>query len=164
MTVNAAEFLKGQYNATRAMGEKAINSDATLVIEGAETLMLLTKQFPWPELSVGGEIEVPTPLGAMMYQPQQIKVAQQGQMALMETVRGHVGTFLEQLVGQGGYFQATAYEGVPDRFYRAYKIRDCFWQAENPDRDWENRAQITTINGTLFFHFFGEKIAGNIPL
>jgi hypothetical protein len=32
---------------------------------------------------------------------------------------------------------------------------------DNPDRDWENRAQITQISGTLHFHYFGDKLVGN---
>lgn len=162
MAVTAAEILKGFYNTARTMGDKAINSDATFEIEGHSDLSLLTKQFPWPELSVGGEIEVPGPLGAGSWQPQQIKVHQQGQISFMETVQGRIQQFLEDVVSKGGRFDATVYEGTPDRFHRAYKLRDCFFQADNPDRDWENRSQIVLINGTLFFHFFGEKLPGNI--
>lgn len=162
MTVSAAEVLKGMYNTSRTMGDKAINSDATFEIEGHSDLTLLTKQFPWPTLSPTGEIEIPGPLGAGAWQPQQIKVHQQGQMAFMETVQGRIQQFLEDIVSKGGRFDATVYEGTPDRFYRAYKLRDCFFQADNPDRDWENRSQIVLINGTLFFHFFGEKLPGNL--
>jgi hypothetical protein len=32
---------------------------------------------------------------------------------------------------------------------------------DNPDRDWENRSQVTMVSGTLNFHYFGEKIPGN---
>lgn len=165
MTVNATEYLKTQYLTTRAMGDKAVASDATFVIAGQEPLHLLTKQFPYPEITVGGEIEVPTPMGAASWQPQQLKVHQQGQLAFMETVSGHIAKFMEQVVqGPGfGRFDAIVYEGTPDRFSRGYKLRDCFWVADNPDRDWENRSQILMITGTLFFHFFGEKIAGNVP-
>lgn len=162
MTVSSAEYLKGMYNVSRTMGDKAINSDATFEIEGHSDLTLLTKQFPWPTLSPTGEIEIAGPLGAGAWQPQQIKVHQQGQIAFMETVQGRIQQFLEDVVSKGGKFDATVYEGTPDRFYRAYKLRDCFFQADNPDRDWENRSQIVLINGTLFFHFFGEKLPGNI--
>jgi hypothetical protein len=90
-------------------------------------------------------------------------VFQQGQMALSETVTGMVQKFLEDVIAKKkGVFDVNVYEGTPDRFYRGYKLRDCFFQVDNPDRDWENRSQITMINGTLFFHFFGEKIPGNI--
>ena len=60
MTVSAGSTLKGVFNNTQALGDKIISSDATFEIEGAEDISLLIKQFPWPELSVGGEIEVPT--------------------------------------------------------------------------------------------------------
>lgn len=162
MTVSSAEFLKGYYNATRALGDKSVNSDAYLEIDGNEALGLLTKQFPWPTLGVAGEIEVAMPMGAAMWQAQQLKINQQGQMTFSETVQGHVQKFLEGIVAKGAIFQATVYEGTPDKFHRAYKLRDCFFQPDNPDRDWENRSQVTTIAGTLFFHFFSEKIPGNI--
>lgn len=163
MSVTAAEILKGHYNAARAMGNKSVSSDAYLEIEGYGSLSLLVKQFPWPTLGPGGEIEIATPMGAGMWQPQQAKVHQQGQMTLTETVQGHVQRFLADVMAQGdGIFQAVAYEGTPDRFYRANRLRDCFFQPDPADRDWENRAQVTLINGTLFFHFFGEVIPGNI--
>lgn len=162
MTVSNAEYLKGMFNATRLLGDKSISSDATLEIEGHEDLLLLTKQFPWPEIGPAGEIEVATPIGAAMWQPQQLKVNQQGQLALMETTGGRVQQFMEDVIKTGGKFNATVYEGTPDRFYRAFKLEDCFFQPDNPDRDWENRSQITLITGTMFFHFFGDKIPGNI--
>jgi hypothetical protein len=163
MSVTNADVLKGYYNGARALGNKSINSDAWLEIVGFESLGLLTKQFPWPTLSPAGEIEVVGPLGITTGQPQQLKVFQQGQMALSETVTGMVQKFLEDVIAKKkGVFDVNVYEGTPDRFYRGYKLRDCFFQVDNPDRDWENRSQITMINGTLFFHFFGEKIPGNI--
>ena len=162
MAVSSAEYLKSFYNTARALGNKSINSDAYFEIEGHEDLALLTKQFPFPTLGSAGEIEIPMPMGAAMWQPQQIKVNQQGQLGFTETAPGHVQKFLEEIIAKGGLFQATVYEGTPDRFYRAYKLRDCFFQPDNPDRDWENRSQVTLINGTLFFHFFAEKIPGNI--
>lgn len=162
MTVSAVEFLRGQYNLSRALGDKAIVSDATLVIEGHSDLRLLAKQFPWPECTSQGEIEVPSPMGAAMWQPQQLKLHQQGQLALMETVAGHVHKFTKTIAANKGIFQATVYEGTPERFYRAMKLEDCFWVADNPDRDWESRSQVLIVTGTLFFHFLGKEIPGNI--
>jgi hypothetical protein len=163
MSVSSAEYLKGFYNTARAMGDKSISSDAYFEIEGYEHLGLLAKQFPFPTLGPAGEIEIAMPMGAAMWQAQQIKVNQQGQLSFNETVKGHVTEFMEKIVASGGYFQATVYEGTPDRFHRAYKLRDCFFQPDNPDRDVESRSQVTMISGTLFFHYFSEKIPGNIP-
>jgi hypothetical protein len=164
MTVSAAEFLKGSYNAQRLLGDKAIASDAIMVIDGFEQLQLLTKQFPWPELSTVGEIEVPGPLGSASWQPGQLKTAQQGAISFMETVGGQVHNFCDAVNARGGRFQATVYEGTPERFYRGCKLVDCFVQLDNPDRDMESRQQILLVTGTLFFHYFGDKIPGNIPL
>ena len=163
MTVSSANYLKGFYDATRNMGDKAIVSDASFEIEGFESMYLLTPQFPTPTLSSGGEIEVPTPLGGAAWQPQQLKIHQQGSVTLMETTAGHVSDLMLRLLtgGSQGRFNAKIYEGTPDKFYRAYRITDCFMQLENPDRNWEDRSQILKLTGTIFFHYFGEVIPGN---
>jgi len=73
MTVSNTAYLKGFYDASRAMGAKVVSSDFAFEIEGFEGNWLLCKQAPWPEISPAGEIEVPTPLGATMWQPQPSK-------------------------------------------------------------------------------------------
>lgn len=162
MTVSSAKYLKGFYSAAKALGAKSINSDAWMDIEGHSEMGLLTKQFPWPTLGSQGEIEVPGPLGTKSWQPQQIQLAQQGAIAFSETDIGHVMNFMTNVTLSGtGQFNATVYEGTPDKFKRAYKLVDCLFVPDAADRDWENRAQVTIINGTLFFHFFGEAIPGN---
>ena len=75
MTVSTAAYLKGHYDAARAIGAKAISSDFAFEIEGFEQNWLLCKQAPWPEISPAGEIEVPMPLGSTAWQPQQVKIA-----------------------------------------------------------------------------------------
>ena len=161
MSISSQDALKGFYTAKNAIGAPSINSDATFEIEGHEDLVLNTKQFPWPVIGTFGEIEVVTPMGGMYYKPQQLKTAQQGPITFTETVTGRIMRFMEEILRTGGEFNATVYEGTPDRFVRAYKLKGCFFQPDQPDRDWENRAQITLINGTLFYNFFGDQLAPN---
>lgn len=161
MTVSNAAYLKQFYDAAAGQGAKAIASDFTFEIEGFEQMYLLAKQAPWPELSPAGEIEIATPLGGGAWQPQQAKVHQQGAVAFYETIAGSVDKMLIELLAKGGVFNAKIYEGTPVKFLRAKRIVDCFMQMDNPDRDWENRSQVLTFNGTLFFHYFGEVIPGN---
>jgi len=162
MTVSNTAYLKGFYDASRAMGAKVVSSDFAFEIEGFEGNWLLCKQAPWPEISPAGEIEVPTPLGATMWQPQQLKVAQQGQIGMFETTAGHLDQMMVNLIANGqATFNAKIYEGTPEKFLRAKRIVDAFIQLDNPDRDWENRSQPLIFNGTLFFHYFGEVIPGN---
>ncbi|SET44197.1 hypothetical protein SAMN05216326_12722 [Nitrosomonas marina] len=161
MAINNAQYLKGYYDVTKAHGAKVISSDFAFEIEGFEQNYLLCKQVPWPELSHGGEIEIPMPLGTTRWQAQQAKVAGQGAISMFETVQGHIDNMLINLLTSGGYFNATIYEGTPQRFLKAKRIVDCFMQVDNPDRDWENRAQPLMFTGTLFFHYFGEIIPGN---
>ena len=161
MTVSNAAYLKQFHDVTKSMGAKVISSDFTFEIDGFEQTYLLCKQAPWAEVSPGGEIEIPGPLGSGAWQPQQAKTHQQGQIALMETVAGSVDNMLINLLTRGGIFNARMYEGTPQKFLRAKRYVDCFIQMDNPDRDWENRSQILLFTGTLFFHYYGEVIAGN---
>ncbi len=156
--VKTGAYLKQQFNAAVALGDKVVSSDAQFVIDGYEDIALLTKQFPWPTLAPGGEIEVPIPNGAAMWQPQQLKVHQQGQMTFLETQKGHIQQFLEDIVFvNGAIFDATIYEGTREDYTRKERIARCFLQLDNPDRDWENRTQILQVTGTLFFHYFGKE-------
>ena len=165
MALSAAQDLKIYHSTAQALGETSVNADGMLVIEGFENLMLVTKQFPWPVTTPGGEIERSGPLGMVSAKPQQLKIYQQGPMTLVETQKGVVQTFLEQVVARNrGIFQGRVYEGTPTRFVRGYRLLDCFFVADNPDRDNENRATLTTIAGTMHYHFFGDKIAGNVDV
>lgn len=163
MTVSSAEVLKGFFNTQQSLGNKSVNSDAFLEIEGHEDMGFLTKQFPWPTLGVTDVIEVPGPLGSNSAQPQQAKTLQQGPITLSETSKNRIMRFMEDVLRGGGRFNAIAYEGVPDAFYVGYRLRNCIFVPDTPDRDWENRSQLTLISGTLHFHYFGEKLPGNIP-
>lgn len=162
MTVSTGAFLQQSYNQIKTLGDKSISSDAMFVIDGFENLRLLCKQFPFPTLSPAGEIAIPTPMGGEAWQPQQVKINQQGAVTFHETVKGDIATFMETVLALGAKFDAKVYEGTMERYHHAVQIRDAFIQFDNPDRDWENRTQVTTVSGTLFFHYFGEKLPGNI--
>lgn len=161
MSINNPAYLKNFHSVAKALGDKIISSDFTLEIDGYEQNYLLCKQAPWPELSVGGEIEVPMPLGGMTWQAQQAKTNQQGPISFYETVAGPIDNMLMNLITTGGIFNATVYEGTPQRFLKAKRLEHCFIQMESPDRDWENRAQVLLYTGTIFYHYYGEIIPGN---
>ena len=161
MTVSNSSYLKTFYDATKAIGQKVVNSDFTFEIEGFEQNYLLAKQCPWPDTSVAGEIEVPSPLGATLFEPQQIKVAKQGQVTFMETVAGSIDTMMVDIIARGGTFNAWIYEGTPTKYLRRKRIIDAFIQIDDPDRDWENRSQVLMFSGTMFYHYFGETENGN---
>ncbi|WP_320153043.1 hypothetical protein [uncultured Tolumonas sp.] len=161
MTVSLNSYLKGFYDQTKALGKKVVNSDFTFEIEGFEGNYLLSKQCPWPDVSVGGEIEVPNPLGVSSFEPQQIKIAKQGQVSFLETTAGNIDQMLINIITNGGTFNAKIYEGTPQKYLRYKRIVDCFVQIDDPDRDWENRSQILTFSGTMFYHYFGETTEGN---
>lgn len=163
MTITNAQILKGVHNAIQAIGNKSINSDAYFEVVGFEEIGLLIKQFPWPVLSIGGEVESAAPGGTATFDPQTLKVNKQGQLTFNETKNGMVRRFLNEVHKRGGKFDAIVYEGVsPARHYGGLKIYRCFLQIDDADRDWENRSQVTTISGTLFYHFYGDEVPGNI--
>lgn len=161
MTVSTGRYLKTMHDATRAMGRKAINSDFTFEIEGHEGLYLLGKQCPWPTLTTGGEIEIPTPLGGTAWEAQQTKTAQQGSVSFLETAAGDIDQLMVDLIANGGYFNAKIYEGTPKKYMRYKRIEDAFIQLDAVDRDWENRSQPLTFAGTMFFHYYGDIVQGN---
>lgn len=162
MSVQSADYHKANYGVIRAMGAKAISSDATLQIVGYEAMWLLCKQFPHPVNGVTGEIEIPGPNGIAMWQPQQTKLNYQGPISMTETEAGHVSAFLSTNLAQGAKFDAWVYEGTPDRYTSRRRIVDAFIVPESPDRDWENRSQVLSITGTLFYHYFGDVEPGNV--
>ncbi len=162
MSVSHGLYLKNHYLATQQMGYREISSDFQLEIKGyEETSIWMCKQAPDPQIVPGGEIEIPMPLGATRFQPAQVKVAQQGAVALTETMRGHVSSMLLSIIADGGTFDCSLYAGTTKDYLWRKDMWDCFLQLDNPDRNWDNRTEVVTLSGTLFFHYFGEKFEGN---
>lgn len=161
MATSQPQVLKRYYSEAAALGAKAINSDFSFEIEGFESSYLLVKQAPWPVLRPQGEIETSGVLGMKMWQQQQTATADQGQITIYETVAGSASKMLVDILSKGGTFNAKIYEGTPSRFIRYKRIVDAFIQLDNPDRDWENRSQVLTFSGTLFYHYFGEDEEGS---
>jgi hypothetical protein len=161
MAVSNAGLLKDIHSKTGALAPKAIASDFMAVIKGFENHKFLIRQIPWPVLATGEAMEVPGPLGLVEWQPTQAKTHQQGALVLMETVDGMVDNMLIALLLQGGTFEMTAYEGTDEVFTRAKRYHKCSLSAEPVDRDWESRQQPMQINGTLFYHYYGDDIDGN---
>ena len=84
-------------------------------------------------------------------------------MEFYETVAGTIDQLLINLIASGGKFNAKIYRGDPTNYVEAKLIKDCFISVQSdPARDWENRTQPLLINGTLYYHYFGEILQGNI--
>lgn len=160
MTVSTGAFLKNFHDTTVALGAKVISSDFTIEIEGFEAMYMLTKQCPWPVLTTGEAIEVPTVLGSAIWEPGQIKANQQGAIAFQETVAGSVDNLLVSLLTKGGEFNAKIYEGTPQKYLSYKRIIKCSLNCEPVDRDWENRTQPLLITGNMFYHYYGEVVKG----
>ncbi|MDG9809411.1 MULTISPECIES: hypothetical protein [Pseudomonas] len=157
MTVSKLAVLSRTFQNTNDMGAKAVQSDATVVIEGYEDMVLLFKQFPWPVATATDVIEYFGPVGQKMVQPQQSKTKQEGPFTIYETVNNHADLFLKNLIEQGGEFNATVYAGRPDDFKMKHEIKKAILVCDTPDRDWENDTSPLMISGTLHYHWFGNQ-------
>ena len=157
MTVSSMAVLSRTYQNTQDMGRKAVQADAQIVIDGFEDMTLLIKQFPWPVATVGDAIEYFGPLGQAMAQPKQVKTKQEGPVGIYETVKSHAGEMLKQILAQGGVFTATIYNGRPDDYTDKQDIKGAFFVMDQPDRDWENDAQVLILAGTLHYHWFANQ-------
>lgn len=174
MAVTRASVIKGFHEAARAHGDMRIAADYSLQIDGQEGSWLYIRSQFWPMLTPGEGIEVPTPLGAAMWQPSQAKFHQQSSITLQESADGRVSSLFQSLLtcpGSDGdiitpinspsRFDAWVYYGTPENWIERARIRYAFLQAEPiDDPDWESRTQITTIPATIFYHFYGEYEKG----
>lgn len=157
MTISSMSVLSRTFQNTQDMGRKAVQADAQIVIDGFEDMTLLIKQFPWPVATPGDAISYFGPLGQEMGQPKQVKTYQQGPVGIYETVKSHASDMLAKILEQGGVFNATVFDGRPDDYTRKHSFRDAFFVMDQPDRDWENDAQVLILAGTLHFHWFDNQ-------
>lgn len=162
MTVSAGGYLKNIYGQAKATGQLAVSSDAMIEFAGFEGMALQLQGFPWPVLSSQGSIEVPTPLGGARAIPQQVRTMQEGEVTMQETTAGSVSDMLLAMIAQGGTFNGKVYEGDTTNYKFFLPIYDAFLVVSPTERNWENRSQIVSLTGSLTYHFFGEKIPGNI--
>lgn len=160
--ITAPDQLKSYYKQSQAIGAPAINANFAIQIVGFEDAWLSAKQAPWVTITPRGEIEVPGPAGLNTYIPQSLKTEFTGPITLIETESGYIDSVITRINAIGSQFDAIVYEGTPDRFTLAKEYRNCFLQIEPVDRDHENRAQVLTWSGSLFFHYFGEILPGNL--
>lgn len=157
MTVSSMAVLSRTFQNTNDIGPKAVQADATLVIDGYEDMVLLFKQFPWPVATAGAVIEYFGPLGQKMGQSSQNKTMQEGPVSIYETRANHAGEFLKRLIADGGEFNGTVYAGRPDDYTRKEDLKKCMLIIDTPDRDWENDSQVLMLSGTMTFHWFANQ-------
>ena len=162
MAVSTGNTLKNIHNRVHDGAQVAVTSDFTAQIVGYEDATFkLVRQIPWAVLTTGEAMEVPGPMGTVHWQATQANGHQQGAVAFLETVTGSADALLVALLAEGGTFDMVVYEGTPERFTRAKRYKKCSLTAEPVDRDWESRQQPLQINGTLFYHYYGDDLEGN---
>jgi hypothetical protein len=160
MPIIASPALQQQQFALQAAtGHKRNASTYTLVPAGLEAMYLAFKQFPVPFLSPSGEAaEVAVPGGGATYVATPPDTRFTGGITLMETTSDVVRNFVNWVVAQGGYFDATIYDGTIDAHRGGWKIVGAFFKLDNFDADAENRTQIVTPSGTIWFNYFGASV------
>lgn len=159
MGTSSVDFLKAQYEASRGLGDRSVQSDAVMVIDGFEYLGLLIKSFTWPIITTSSEVEGFLPGGQKFWEVGQLETAMQGQVVITETRAGHAYEALTVLTRKRP--GATLYEGNPLEFARAIRIRDLFLKLDPAERDAESRSALTQFSGTMFYQFFGEVLPGS---
>lgn len=165
MAVTRASVIKGFHDASRLSGDKRVAADYSMQIDGFEDRWLLCKSQFWPELTAGEGIEVPTPLGAAMWQASQCKFHQQSQMTFQESKAGIISQMFKDMLicepgGSAASFNAWIYYGTPEAYIQRARIEYAFLTAEPVETDWENRTQIITIPTTIFYHYYGQTESG----
>lgn len=163
MALNTAGHLKKHFSLRQTMSADATNSDATLVIDDYENLYIKIKSFPDPSSGIGGNIEVPSPLGNIYYKPQQAKTAFNGSASFIETEHRSVQTVLDEIKLKGGYFNAWLYHGDPDKYVNRKRLIKCFFEQPAPtQRDMQSNTEILLIEGDISGNYFGEIETGNV--
>lgn len=148
-----------QFMLHAALGQKRNASTYTLVPDGLEAMYLAFKQFPVPFLSPSGEAaEVAIPGGGATFVPTPTDTRFTGGITLMETTSDVVRNFVNWVIAQGGTFDATIYDGTLEAHRGGWKIKSAFFKLDNFDADAENRTQIVTPAGTIWFNHFGETV------
>ncbi|SER35283.1 MULTISPECIES: hypothetical protein [Pseudomonas] len=156
MTVSNEAYLNQVLQAQLALGDKIVNSDTHMVIDGFEDRTLLFKQFPMPILSSEGSIEVASPMGIKVGQAQQMNIFIQGPVQMIETKLNHIRDMVRQINEGGGYFNCRVYEGTIENPTKTARMIKCWFQIEPMDRDTENRAALGIWTGTMFGHYVGQ--------
>ncbi len=148
------------YQKTKALGEKSINSEYTMVLDDEPDVQYLIKQFPLPIVSPEDVIEVPMVGGLKGFTPQISKFDFRGTFVLAETVGGHARNLLEKTqamrtVSVRPRFNAVIYHGTPDEYVQKWRIIDAALFGFDPvDIDMENRGQLTVYQGQIAFMYF----------
>lgn len=150
------------YQKTKALGEVAIASEFTLVLDDAPDLMYLVKQFPVPTgITPEDMIEVPMVGGMKGSTAQMDRYDVRGTIAFKETVDGKVRKFLENLqsgertVANRPRFNGTVYLGTPEDHTQKWRIHDaCLFGFDPFDADTENRSSLAVYQGQIFYMYF----------
>lgn len=151
------------YQSSKALGELAIASEYTMVIDGEPDLMYLIKQFPVPLVNSEDTIEAAMVGGLKGYVPQALKFDFRGTIAFKEDMNGNVRKFIQRIqadtsVGVRPKFNATIYLGVPDDYKQKYRIIDAVLFGFDPiDADMENRGQLVILSGQIAYMYFPEN-------
>lgn len=162
MALSSFELLKSNFNLKQSLSADATNSDATLVIDGFDNLFIKIKSFPDPTSNIAESIEVPMPLGNTYDKPGQRKSAFSGSASFIETEDRTIEKMLRELNDNGGYFDATLYQGTPTHHVNRKRLINCFFVQTAPvQRDFSSNTEVLTIEGDFHGNYFGEFEEGN---
>lgn len=163
MAVTIGSYMNLFHRSQQARGTELKPSDFTLVIDGYEHMVQMIKAFPFPMLTTGDPVEVPTVLGTKRVIPGQVNFYRQGSITFLENNLSDTVRLLEDIICKGGHFDAWIYNGTPEHHVWRRRIRSCVLTVDSPDLDMENSTALLNLSGTLHYHYYGEEEAGNVP-
>ncbi|MFZ1890562.1 MAG: hypothetical protein WAU37_00045 [Formosimonas sp.] len=162
MSLELKDALLSNYKSVRALGNKVIDADAQLVIDGFENYSIVAKEFPHPAPLTSGEaIESFGPNGQKFLQASNANTAQQGSIVLYCYDDCHNNGQLDAIKNKmGGSFDAVVYDASAEAHLRAYRIRDAFITIETIKPYQENKTQILKLTEQLWYHYLEERVEG----
>lgn len=146
----------------KALGEKAIVNEHTIVVDGYEHMTFLIKGFGVPVNVAQESIEYARIGGAKGATPAPVRTHFSNSVSIHETVEGHARQMFEEMaqertVSKRPRFAATVYRGSPEDFTDSWRLRDCFFHSIDPvEVDFETN-QILAYQGQMDYEYFGEK-------
>lgn len=161
MPIQTADYHRQNYLRAIAFGRKLNAGESVFVPVGFTGIELLVKSYPTPYLSAGEAFETYFP-GGRTWDQSQPDTSFQGAITFYDTESGVTRQFLTDIVAQGGFFDAWAYEGTADRYTAAYLLERCIVKVDPVERDFESRTQSLLVSGQISYNFFGTRKPGNI--
>lgn len=151
-----------QFREVKAMGEIALASEYTIVLDDYPSMRLLFKEFPVPIINPTDDIEVTLNGGQKTGTRGVARTYFTGSAALIDTVHGHSRKFIEELnmnrtVSKRPTINGVIYHGSEEDHTQSFRIEDVAFFGFDPIQADTENAQAVIVQGQCAYHYFGEE-------